>query len=600
MAYEKTEWKARQGSDLSRFSKEQETTRSVILRNEPNAVTQPGTPFNTINMNKIERGIYDAHEGIAEEAGVRETQIADINSKIPNQASETNKLADKDFVNSTVANLAAWFLTPDPAGEQQWLSLNALRAGPWYSGGTPKQPTQNDYAIFIDIDNTVWRALYSNDLWSPQYKVNDTPFTAAQLAALNSNITLVLVNKLNNPDKEPTQNSEGLVESGGVWDWFGAAVSTLKTSTKKVIGAINELFDTTVKTYNAEQSIHGIKTFTQIPILPSISPTTDNQAVRKKYVDDNISSAVGGDIKGTVNSGTGTDVGTPAHSTIMIWDIVQQIWNRIFALNNAKANDADVVKLLGNQSISGTKTFNTSPLIPSKSSAAGNNATIIATEAQVALKANDLQTLSAGSGVVTDTPAQTNQTLLTILQNIWNRLFAFNVVRRHHAGPTASSAASQTASSTSSIRFRLTRHGKVVVMDVLGGFTSGDTAFVNNNVQTTAGTYFGRIPVGYRPSAAVYGAQGAATTAPTGFAGFVISGFPGSALVGVVNVFGAAIVNSIRVQSADNNNTASVVQGITLSNPVSISAANRDNLRTQLTWITDDAMPASDSSLNTW
>ena len=63
--YEKTEWKARQGSNLQRFEKSQETETSVVLRNEPTSVTEPGTPFSVANMNKIEQGIYDAHEALS-------------------------------------------------------------------------------------------------------------------------------------------------------------------------------------------------------------------------------------------------------------------------------------------------------------------------------------------------------------------------------------------------------------------------------------------------------------------------------------------------------------------------------------------------------
>lgn len=36
----------------------------------------------------------------------------------------------------------------------------------------------------------------------------------------------------------------------------------------------------------SDQTINGAKTFGSIPILPTSNPTTDNQAVRKKYVDD--------------------------------------------------------------------------------------------------------------------------------------------------------------------------------------------------------------------------------------------------------------------------------------------------------------------------
>ncbi len=47
----------------------------------------------------------------------------------------------------------------------------------------------------------------------------------------------------------------------------------------------------------------------------------------------------------------------------------------------------------------GTKTFNTSPVVPSKSTAAGNNPTTIATEAQVYLKQDKL---TAGTNITID------------------------------------------------------------------------------------------------------------------------------------------------------------------------------------------------------
>jgi hypothetical protein len=147
-------------------------------------------------------------------------RVTTIEGKIPNQANSTNQLADKDFVNSSVSNMAANYITPDAAGNNQWASLQALRDGPWYSGGVSITPTQNDYAIFINTDNSTWSAAFNNGLWSPTFKVNDTPFTAAQLAAINSNITAILVNKIVNPDTVPTQGSLELITSGGVWSFF--------------------------------------------------------------------------------------------------------------------------------------------------------------------------------------------------------------------------------------------------------------------------------------------------------------------------------------------------------------------------------------------
>jgi hypothetical protein len=62
MAYTKTSWLPRQGTNLNKFAKSAETASSVILTNAPDAVTQTGTPFSAENMNKIEQGILDAHQ----------------------------------------------------------------------------------------------------------------------------------------------------------------------------------------------------------------------------------------------------------------------------------------------------------------------------------------------------------------------------------------------------------------------------------------------------------------------------------------------------------------------------------------------------------
>lgn len=50
------------------------------------------------------------------------------------------------------------------------------------------------------------------------------------------------------------------------------------------------------------QTVAGVKTFSSIPVLPSSDPTTDNQAARKKYIDDGV---VGIEDYGT-STGTGT------------------------------------------------------------------------------------------------------------------------------------------------------------------------------------------------------------------------------------------------------------------------------------------------------
>jgi len=94
MAYEKTVWKARQGSDLSRFNKLRETGVSVALENAPINVTEPGTPFSVNNMNHIEQGICDAHELIAAEEQARI------------QGDEAALEAAKNYTNEKIAGTA--------------------------------------------------------------------------------------------------------------------------------------------------------------------------------------------------------------------------------------------------------------------------------------------------------------------------------------------------------------------------------------------------------------------------------------------------------------------------------------------------------------
>ena len=56
----------------------------------------------------------------------------------------------------------------------------------------------------------------------------------------------------------------------------------------------------------------------------------------------------------------------------------------------------DYVDKTSNQTIGGTKTFTTSPVVPSKSTDAGDNPTVVATEAQVYKKQDKL---TAGANV---------------------------------------------------------------------------------------------------------------------------------------------------------------------------------------------------------
>ena len=176
-------------------------------------------------------------------------KIEDIEDLIPDQASASNKLADKAFVNSSVQTATANFRGDWETIDD--VPIHASEYPADYAGG--HTPTVNDYLVVRDMEDIqewtygetystgavviyqdyayiciyddvvgaftsflppdeetdkwqqwlfweqlegTWRFKYTGNWdimgkagWQPEYQVNETPLTAAQLAALNSGIT---------------------------------------------------------------------------------------------------------------------------------------------------------------------------------------------------------------------------------------------------------------------------------------------------------------------------------------------------------------------------------------------------------------------------
>ena len=91
----------------------------------------------------------------------------------------------------------------------------------------------------------------------------------------------------------------------------GAAITALG-SVPSGAGALPDAnAPTTMVKTTGDQTIAGIKTFSSIPVLPASSPTTDNQATRKKYVDDLVA-AVTASITGEIREWGGAIATIPA------------------------------------------------------------------------------------------------------------------------------------------------------------------------------------------------------------------------------------------------------------------------------------------------
>lgn len=146
---------------------------------------------------------YTVHEALQRTAnlfGGYQDEIDDINALIPGQATKSNQLADKSFVNSTVATNAANFR----GNWTNWSTVptEASLYPEDYVGN--RTPTNNDYMMVQDTSDYdgfegSWRFIYIGDWgksgksgWNPQYKVGST-FTAVQQDAIDSGITATKV-----------------------------------------------------------------------------------------------------------------------------------------------------------------------------------------------------------------------------------------------------------------------------------------------------------------------------------------------------------------------------------------------------------------------
>ena len=145
--------------------------------------------LSTAQLSAVNSGI-DSEK--VSQIATNESDIDTIESKIPSSATSTNQLADKNFVNSSVATNTANYISDN--GEP-FSSLADLEA---YSGPL----TNNDYAFVVGTDSagntTYTRYKYnaSTGEWAEEYVLNNSSFTADQWAAINSGITSTGATKL--------------------------------------------------------------------------------------------------------------------------------------------------------------------------------------------------------------------------------------------------------------------------------------------------------------------------------------------------------------------------------------------------------------------
>lgn len=175
--------------------------------------------------------------------------LSGINALIPAQATDQNQLADKNFVNSSIATNTANFIG----------TFNSVAELEAYAGTL----TNNDYAFVVGTDsdgNTVYnRYKYTTATtpasWVFEYALNNSSFTAAQWASINSGITSTAVtqigtNTTNIASKQPSTLVTP-ISVGGV----------SQTTVEGALGAINTLAGSALQSipYATSSTVGGVR-----------------------------------------------------------------------------------------------------------------------------------------------------------------------------------------------------------------------------------------------------------------------------------------------------------------------------------------------------
>lgn len=191
---------------------------------------------------------------------------------VPNTASETNELADKNFVNSTVGtNTANYIYKTESGGEKvPFSSVAELEA---YAGTV----TNNDYAFVTGIDENGnayydrYKA-YVNDgvvTWAKEYRLNNSSFTAEQWAAIQSGITAEKVAQFEgavSPVDNVQSGNMSAVTSNAVYEALTnycifVVVNNLKCNYTKLNGLVNAHF-----TYRSSTEMPPWTSFINLPV----------------------------------------------------------------------------------------------------------------------------------------------------------------------------------------------------------------------------------------------------------------------------------------------------------------------------------------------
>ena len=225
------EAQAREDADIAEANKrlEEDTKLNNRVDKEITDRTNADNALNTTLTNKINEEATartNADNALSNRITTNLNSINTINSKIPSQASPTNQLADKEFVNSSIANDAATF-------QGTFESVNDLPT---------TNVKKNDYAFIVTVvsggNPEYKRYKYNGTQWLEEFVLNNSSFTANQWAAINSGISSNWMNdtiQSINEETQARQDADNLI-----WEKLNKVTSQVQEITWAELKALRD------------------------------------------------------------------------------------------------------------------------------------------------------------------------------------------------------------------------------------------------------------------------------------------------------------------------------------------------------------------------
>jgi hypothetical protein len=225
------EAQAREDADIAEANKrlEEDTKLNNRVDKEITDRNNADNALNTTLTNKINEEATartNADNALSSRITTNLNSINTINSKIPSQASPTNQLADKEFVNSSIANDAAAF-------QGTFESVNDLPT---------TNVKKNDYAFIVTVvsggNPEYKRYKYNGTQWLEEFVLNNSSFTANQWTAINSGISSNWMNDTTqsiNEEIQARQDADNLI-----WEKLNKVASQVQEITWAELKALRD------------------------------------------------------------------------------------------------------------------------------------------------------------------------------------------------------------------------------------------------------------------------------------------------------------------------------------------------------------------------